>query len=217
MFIFNDKLKFIFMTNDVLSSAVSTVKNWWVLSIIGVLMIILSIWMFSDPGDSFEAITIYFSLFIFIAGFFVIFFSITNRDTLDGWGLYLAGGVLDIIVGYILLQYPGDAMILFSVFIGFWLLFKGIMTISASFTLQDNDVDGWGWSLFFGILIVIFALLSILYVPLMGGLYLTFMLALAFLFFGISLIYVSFKLKDVKNKAGDIKDAVKETVDNLKK
>ena len=172
------------MTNAI-SKVAGSVKNWWVLLIMGILMIIGAIWMFKTPIGSFAGIVFFFSILILISGVLSVFFAFSNKDDLDNWGLYLAGGVLDIIVGFILLKHPAKAIVIFSVFIGLWLLFRGVSSISSSFKLKKDGVENWGWVLVIGIFTTIFALMAVLYKPLLGGAYLAYMLAFAFLFLGI--------------------------------
>jgi len=201
--------------SNVISKVTHSVKNWWILLILGILMVIGAIWMFKTPIANFAGIIMFFSMLIFISGFFSIFFAFSNKEDIDNWGIYLAGGILDIIVGFILLKHPAKAVIIFSVFIGLWLLFRGISTISTSFKLKKDGVDNWGWILFMGIFTTLFALMAILYQPLLGGAYLSFMLAFGFLFLGITFIFISFQLKKVKDKVGDIRDNLEDVKDEI--
>ncbi|MEN8187492.1 MAG: DUF308 domain-containing protein [Bacteroidota bacterium] len=192
--------------SNVLSEVSGKIKNWWVLSIIGVLMVVGAIQMFRTPVESFAGITVFFSMLILVAGVLSAFYAFTNREDLDNWGLYLAGGILDIIIGIVLLKHPAKAVLIFSVFIGFWLLFRGILTISASFKMKKDGVDNWGWILIFGALTTIFAFMAILYKPLLGGAYLSYVLAFSFFLLGMAFIFISLQLKKVKGRVGDIKE-----------
>jgi len=114
--------------------------------------------MFRTPAESFAGLSGFFSILILLSGFLTIFYAFGNKEDIDSWGLFLAGGILDIVVGLILLNYPKITMVLFAVFVGFWLLFKGIGTISTAFKLKKEDGDNWGWVLFFGVLNCYFCL-----------------------------------------------------------
>ncbi len=201
--------------SNAISKVNHSVKNWWILLILGILMVIGAIWMFKTPIANFAGIIMFFSMLIFISGFFSIFFAFSNKEDLDNWGIYLAGGILDIIVGFILLKHPAKAVLIFSVFIGLWLLFRGISTISTSFKLKKDGVDNWGWVLFMGIFTALFALMAILYQPLLGGVYLSYMLAFGFLFLGITFIFISFQLKKVKGKVEDVRDNLEDVKDEI--
>jgi len=201
--------------SNVISKVSGTVKNWWVLLIIGFLLIIGAIWMFKTPVESFVGLVSFFSILILISGVLSVFFAFTNKEDIDNWGLYLGGGVLDIVVGFVLLKYPGITIVLFSLFVGFWLLFKGVNTVSSAFKQKKEGEDNWGWILFFGVLTVIFAFMSIIN-PLIGASYLVFTLAFAFLLLGIANIFLALQLKKVNNKVRNFKGSIAENVKNLK-
>ncbi|MFD1316168.1 HdeD family acid-resistance protein [Namhaeicola litoreus] len=199
---------------NAISKVNQSVKNWWIFLIIGILMIIGAIWMFNTPVESFVGLTVFFSMLIFISGILTIIYAIGHKDEIENWGLYLGGGILDLIVGFVLLKYPGVTIVLFSLFVGFWLLFRGIFMISGSFKMKKEGVHNWGWILVFGILTTIFAFFAIIN-PLVGASYLVFTLAFAFLLLGIGNIFISLQLRKVKGRVGEVKEEVRSAVNKL--
>lgn len=191
--------------SNLISKVSGTIKNWWVFLILGVLLLVSAYWLFTTPIESFVGLASLFSALIFVSGLFSVFFAISNKDDIDNFGLYLAGGVLDIIIGFILLKYPGLTLVLFSMFIGFWLLFKGFYMISVSFKIKKNGDANWGWILFFGIMVVIFAMMSIIN-PLIGASYLVYTLALTLVLFGVANIALALKLRKLKSNVHDLKE-----------
>ncbi len=190
--------------SNLISKVSGTVKNWWVFLLLGILLLISAYWMFSTPVESFIGLASLFSALIFVSGLFSVFFALTNKEDIDNFGLYLAGGVLDVIIGFILLKYPGLTVVLFSLFIGFWLLFRGFNMISVSFKIKAIGDEGWGWILAFGILIVIFAMMSIIN-PLIGASYLVYTLAFTLVLFGVANIALALKLRKLKTNVQDLK------------
>ena len=191
--------------SNLISKVSGTIKNWWVFLILGILLLISAYWMFSTPVESFIGLATFFSALIFVSGLFSVFFAITNKDDIDNFGLYLASGILDVIIGFILLKYPGLTLVLFSLFIGFWLLFRGFNMISVSFKIKGIGDPGWGWILVFGILIVIFAMMSIIN-PLIGASYLVFTLAFTLVLLGVGNIALALKLRKLKSGIQDMKE-----------
>lgn len=191
--------------SNIISKVTGTIKNWWVFLIMGVLLLIAAYWMFTTPVESFIGLASLFSALIFVSGLFSVFFALTNKDDIDNFGLYLAGGILDVIIGFILLKYPGLTVVLFSMFIGFWLLFRGFNMISISFKIKSIGDSNWGWILLFGILIVIFAMMSIIN-PLIGASYLVYTLAFTLVLFGVANIALSLRLRKVKSSVKDLKE-----------
>jgi len=191
--------------SNLISKVSGTIKNWWVFLILGVLLLISAYWMFSTPIESFVGLASLFSALIFVSGLFSVFFALTNKDDIDNFGLYLAGGLLDVLIGFILLKYPGLTLVLFSMFIGFWLLFRGFNMISVSFKIKKIGDSNWGWILFFGIMVVIFAMMSIIN-PLIGASYLVFTLAFTLVLFGVANIVLALKLRKLKTNVEGLKE-----------
>jgi len=189
--------------SNLISKVTHSVKNWWVFLIVGILLIFAAFWMFKTPVASFVSLALLFSTLILISGLLSLFFVLANKDDMDNWGIYLVSGILDVIVGFILLKYPEMTLLLFSMFIGFWLLFRGFSTLSASFKLKKDGAENWLWILIFGILIVIFAFMSIVN-PLIGASYLVYTLALAILILGIANIFLGFQLKKMKDTVENV-------------
>ena len=191
--------------SNLISKVSGTIKNWWVFLILGVLLLISAYWMFTTPVESFVGLASLFSALIFVSGLFSVFFAFSNKDDIDNFGLYLAGGLLDVLIGFILLKYPGLTLVLFSMFIGFWLLFRGFNMISVSFKIKKIGDANWGWILFFGIMVVIFAMMSIVN-PLIGASYLVFTLAFTLVLFGVANIALALKLRKLKSNVHDLKE-----------
>ena len=191
--------------SNLISKVSGTIKNWWVFLILGVLLLISAYWMFTTPVESFVGLASLFSALIFVSGLFSVFFAFSNKDDIDNFGLYLAGGLLDVLIGFILLKYPNLTLVLFSMFIGFWLLFRGFNMISVSFKIKKIGDANWGWILFFGIMVVIFAMMSIVN-PLIGASYLVFTLAFTLVLFGIANIALGLKLRKLKSNVQDLKE-----------
>jgi len=191
--------------SNLVSKVSGTIKNWWIFLILGVLLLISAYWMFTTPVESFVGLASLFSALIFVSGLFSVFFAISNKDDIDNFGLYLAGGLLDVLIGFILLKYPGLTLVLFSMFIGFWLLFRGFNLVSVSFKIKKSGDGNWGWILFLGIMVVIFAMMSIVN-PLIGASYLVYTLAFTLVLFGIANIALGLKLKNLKSDVQDLKE-----------
>jgi len=127
--------------------------------------------------------------------------------------LHLAGGILDILIGFILLKYPQISVVLISLFVGFWLMFRGVNTVSTAFKLKKEGADNWIWILIMGIIISLFAFLSIVN-PLIGASYLIYTLALSMLFLGLANIFIALKLKNIKGGLKDFTDTIAEKIED---
>lgn len=183
------------MTN-VLKNVEKIIKYWWVGLILGILFILLGIWVFKTPIESFVALSIFFAFTYLISGIGRIFFSLSNRKELEGWGWLLAGGLLETLLGLALFANPGVSMIVLAFFVGFWLMFNGITTISTSIDLKKYQKKGWVWILISGILSTILAFM-VLVNPLYAVSFLGIFIALSLIFSGLAQIMISMELRSL--------------------
>ncbi len=200
------------MTN-VISQISDAIKNWWVFLIAGILLIFMSYWVITTPEDSYVGLAILFSILVLANGISYTIFSISNRDQLEGWGWYLASGIFDIVIGIILVLYPEISIILLHVFIGFWLMFRGISVIGTSLDLKKYGVLDWGWLMLFGIVITTMAFFMILN-PIIGFINIIILTSLSLLVYGVANIMLAFKLKKIKAKTFDVVDDLKKNLKN---
>jgi uncharacterized membrane protein HdeD (DUF308 family) len=183
--------------NTFADTIISGVKNWWWFIIKGLLLITAGLVIFSRPAEGYVGLSILFSLIILGVGLTQVFFSISNSDSLKGWGWTFASGIIDVIIGIYLLSYPIITMATLPYFVGFWLMFRSFYLIGASLDLKTMGVPGWGWLMAGGFAVVILAFL-ILYYPAAGAISIIAYSASAFLVAGIFNIVLAFKLKTIK-------------------
>lgn len=171
------------------------IKYWWVGVLLGILFLLLGIWVLQSPIESFVTFAIYFAITYIISGIGGIAFSISNRDSIDGWGWQLGGGILELIMGIALISNPGVSMIVLAFFVGFWLLFRGFSTISIALELK-RDGAKWGWVLFSGILTTVLAFM-VLMNPLYAVSTLSIFVGLSLIMAGVAQIMIGFQLRKV--------------------
>ncbi|WP_245949193.1 HdeD family acid-resistance protein [Lutibacter citreus] len=181
----------------VLSATQSAVKNWWISLLLGILFVLIGVWVFQTPLESYMSLSIIFSAFILVSGLSQIVFSISNKSDIQSWGWYLASGILDLIIGLLLITHPFMTMAILPYFVGFWLLFQGFLAIGLSLQFKLVGFPSWGWLLFLGFLILIFSFL-LLANPVFAGFSIVYMTAFAFIFAGIFRIFLAFNLKKMK-------------------
>ncbi len=201
---------------SMISEAISAIKHWWLILILGILLVLGGIWVVRTPLQSYLALSILFVVLLLVNGTFQIIFSLSNRHKLPGWGWYLSGGILEFLIGVYLMSYPAISMTVLPFVVGFWLIFRGISVIAYSTELKAGGVRGWGWLMVLGILLTIFSFLIIMN-PVIGAVYLVFWTAFSLIFMGISYIMFSLKLREVKTKLPDVVEETKEGLEELKK
>jgi uncharacterized membrane protein HdeD (DUF308 family) len=200
------------MTN-IFSQIADAIKNWWLFLVAGVLLIILSFWVLTTPVESYVGLAVLLSILILANGISYTIFAISNSKQLEGWGWYLVGGIFDIVIGIILIIYPAISIALLPLFVGFWLIFRGISVIGTSLDLKKYGVLDWGWLMLFGIFITTMAFFMILD-PLFGFFNIIYLTFLSLLVYGVANIMLAFKLKKIKSKTFDVVDDLKKNMKN---
>lgn len=194
----------------------NSINHWYILLLVGVLFIAVSFYSFFSPAEAFETLALLFGVSFLISGIFEIYFSVANRKEIDNWGWTLIFGLVTLIVGVILINHPGITMLTLSLFVGFSLLFRSIAGISYAIDLKNYGVSDWGYLLIVGILGTIFSII-ILWHPGLGGLAITVWIGLAFLFAGIFSVYLSLKLRNLKNLPEKISKELKDKYESIQK
>ena len=130
------------------------VKNWWLSLLVGLLYIIVAIYLMFAPLASYVALSILFSVSMFVSGLFEIAFALANKKGISSWGWYLAGGIIDLILGIFLMASPGLSMEVLPFVLAFWLMFRGFSATGYSMDLKRYGTRNWGWYMVFGILAI---------------------------------------------------------------
>lgn len=195
------------MEHKVLHGAAKAVKNWWLLALLGILLVLLGLWVFRNPGGTLLGLATFFSIMLFISSISSIVFALTNKETMQGWGRNLAGGIFELLIAIVLLRNPSLAGLALNFLIGFWVMFRGINLISMGLELRNYGLENWRWIFVGGILASILAFF-ILVDPMAGAVTVAVWAGMSLIMAGIFNIFVGLTLRRVKLKAGEIKDFV---------
>ena len=190
----------------------NTIKHWYVPAIIGALFIVLGGYLFTVPESAYLSLVMLFSISFLASGIMEIFFSVQNKDELDGWGWYLASGIFTLLIGVILITKPVVAATTLPFFIGFSLLFRSFQGLGFAFELKNYGVLRWGNLAIVSVLGIILSFLLIVN-PIFAGISLVVMTALSFIFAGIVSIVLAFQLKTFPER---INKELKEKIEHLK-
>ncbi|MBK6878242.1 MAG: DUF308 domain-containing protein [Ignavibacteria bacterium] len=199
----------------IVQRAAGSIKNWWLYLVIGILLVLGSIYVFMTPLASFVSLALVFSMLMLFDGIGTIITSISNRDSIKGWGWHLAIGIIGTFIGISLVSNPGITMVILPFYIGFWTLMKGSMLIGISFDMKSNNSGSWVMMLVLGLLVAIVAMMMILN-PFFGASVIVNLAGMTLLMTGIALIILSFKLHDIKEGIGNLRENVKEKLSGLK-
>ena len=181
-----------------------SVKNWWMSLILGILYIGVAICLMFAPLSSYVALSIVFSISMLISGILEILFAISNKHV-SSWGWYLAGGIIDLIIGIYLVAYPMVSMEIIPFLIAFWLMFRGFSATGYSMDLKRYGTRDWGWYMAFGILAILCSI-GIIWQPGAGAFTLVYLIAYALLIIGIFRVMLGIELKSLHKKNKEMRE-----------
>ena len=170
-------------------------KKWWVVLIQGILLIILSAFIFNNPAVVLAGISFWFGILILSAGFIgIINWWVSNK--LERESMSLVWSILTLIFGFVLLTHILATMATLSMIFGWWVLMSGILLVKNGWSLKKENSTGW-IMVIVGILSVLAAVVMIFNIGL-GAIAISTVLGVQVLLTGISLILLSFTRKMVK-------------------
>ncbi|WP_291910732.1 HdeD family acid-resistance protein [Chitinophaga sp. CB10] len=115
-----------------------TSENWGVFLLTGIVGIILGILTIINPFATGAALIYLVAFWAVVAGLFEIIIAIRLRKVITGEGWYIAGGLLTIFFGILLLSNPVAAAVTLTWIFGFYAIITGVMLISLSFRLRKR-------------------------------------------------------------------------------
>ncbi|HEU4865623.1 MAG TPA: DUF308 domain-containing protein [Actinomycetota bacterium] len=115
-------------------------SSWaWAHILLGILFVLGAIWSFASPIESFRALASVFGILLIFGGTLDIVQSAESRIINPLWGLGVAAGILEILLGFWASQqfFPARAALLL-VWVGFFALFRGISEIVLAFEVHSH-------------------------------------------------------------------------------
>lgn len=170
--------------------------------LIGVILFLLGVLTFVYPTQSYLGMALIFGWVILLSGIMEVILATTNRHFVTGRGWLIAGGVIEIVLGIILIFNVGLSASTLPIFLGFWLLFRGFSAIGLGGDMNSMNVPGSGWTIFSGILLVL-AALWVLFQPLVfGTVAVIAWVGVSLLFAGVAACSLSIQLRKAHNCFG---------------
>lgn len=144
------------------SGASKTVKNWWMLLIAGLLLIIGGIAVFVNPVESYITLSMMFGIMMLITGLAELIIAITSHNFFAIRSYTIVGGIIDMIIGILLCCNIGVTAIILPIILGVYLLYHSFMIIGFGSDLEAFNVKGYGWPLAGGVVLLILSILILI-------------------------------------------------------
>lgn len=144
------------------------VRYWWLLLIIGIALFVVGILVFVYPTQSYLGMSLLFGWLMLISGILEVVLSSVNKHFITGRGWMLAGGIIEIVLGIILIFNVALSAATLPIFLGFWLMLRAFGAIGLGSDMGAMQIAGIGWTIFSGIPAALCSL-WILFQPLVFG------------------------------------------------
>lgn len=167
-------------------------KYWWIVLIAGILMVISGFCYFLWPTIGYAVSSQIFGWLLVLAGIVQLCVSSYN-DRPKGWGWWLAGGIIDLFIGFMLVRSVILSEIVFPYFISIVFLFWGI---NAIFSAVDRRSHRYWWIyLINGILMLIIGFFFLEAGYIQDMMMTSWLTSLAFIYWGFSISMVSYEMR----------------------
>lgn len=202
---FEEILFFYIYAMDKISSLIEqskqAVRHWWLLLLVGIALLVVGVLVFIYPARSYFDLSVVFGWLILFSGVMEMVMALSSKHFVTGRGWMLAGGIIEIVLGAILILNVALSAVTLPIFLGFWLLMRGFSTIGLGSDMRLLGIPGTGWTVLLGILLMICAL-WILFQPLVfGSTAVVVWVGISLLFAGASTLSLSMQLRTAHHMA----------------
>lgn len=183
--------------NTQTSSFIGQSRAWWAVLIVGILMVIAGFAYWFFPAIGYAVASVLFGWMLIAIGIVQLCVSAgANRPR--GWGWWLAGGVIDMFVGFMLVRSITLAEAVFPYFLAFVFIFWGVSALVGS--VYSRRCKYWWLQLINGVLLLVIGFFFLEAGYLQNMVNVSFLTSLAFIYWGFTLAMGSYDMKPVSTK-----------------
>lgn len=108
----------------------------WLHGVLGALFLATGVMALLEPFQTFGILALLIGWYLLFKGIFTIVLSVSERHEIGLWGLGLAAGIMELVIGAWALGYPGRSAWLLVLWVGIGALLRGITEIVFAFQLH---------------------------------------------------------------------------------
>lgn len=127
---------FIFRGVTIALNALEGRAPWWLGILGGVMGVLAGIWLLAWPAPSLLILAIFIGAWLTVSGVFNIAGAVAARRDIRHWGLVLAVGIIEILLGMWAMRRPDFSLALAITVLGFWAIFTGALYIATALELR---------------------------------------------------------------------------------
>jgi len=173
-------------------------RNWWVLLVRGLIAITFGVLTWMRPGLSLAALVLVFGAYALTDGVLAVWAAFAGRREHEHWAVLLIGGLIGVGVGLLTFLSPGITALAVLFYIAVWAIAKGVLEIAAAIRLR-KEIDNEWWLILGGAASVFFGIL-LMARPGEGALAVLWLIATYAVFFGVTLVLLSFRVKGLEKR-----------------
>lgn len=177
-----------------------TISSSIICTILGLLLILYT-------SESLSTISIFLGVVLIFIGFSMIYRYFSDGVIRYLFGFSLIYALLDIILGFIMINKPDSIVLLIALFVAFTLIIEFISKMQLGMILKKFNVDNWLYEIIIGILLLLASILLISS-PVRGTLALTKIMGILIISSSIinviDCLVLKSKLNNIKRKVKDL-------------
>lgn len=166
------------------------IPTWYMPLIKGIVMILLSVLILSNPEGALMAWAFYIGIGFVITGMVLIYQGFAGRETEENWTWKVFEGLLDMFIGFMLMVNPLVTSSIIPFLLGLWGVFYGIALFIDAFAHKENKFVKFAASL-----LVFWISSLIMFNPLLFGVSIAIWIGVVMLIIGVYSLVLAFNLK----------------------
>lgn len=173
-------------------------RLWWIVMIIGILMAIGGFCYWFWPAEGYMVASILMGWILIATGLVEVCVGASDNKP-RSWGWWIIGGILSMFIGFVMIRSLFLSMFLFPYFLAFFFVYWGMEQFISAATSTRR---GWWLPLINGILLCFIGFLFVesgVRGTAATEFMTSFLVALAFIYWGFTLATIAYEMKPTKN------------------
>jgi uncharacterized membrane protein HdeD (DUF308 family) len=168
------------------------VGNWWALALRGALAVLFALVAFFLPGITATALVLIFGAYTLVDGIFALIAGLRAARHHGRSAPLLIEGILNLLIGVLVLLWPGAALVGLVYLIAIWAVATGVLLIAAGIALIRHSGE---WLLIVGGIVSVVLGIVLFFAPGAGIVAISWWLGIYALMFGIALLITAFRIR----------------------